>query len=193
MLAAPPLFFTFNGYGLNPAPLDTSEIPTTAYGRTHHQHSTPVFYKSQRFGRDGIHRWRELPRTRLPADRAGGGELTVTYLGAGDVIPSEEVPDPGGMPGTMMTLSANGMVEDTAVLWCLSPYGDANKTITPGRLTAYGAGLDRPGGQLVKIWDSADWGITFMHCKFNILTPANGKLYVPTYDGRVMVWGLAPT
>ncbi len=43
----------------------------------------------------------------------------------------------------------------------------------------------------MKIWDSQDWNIAFAHNKFNIPTCANGKLYVPTYDARILVFGLA--
>jgi hypothetical protein len=50
MLLMRPYFFTFNGLGLDASPLDTSQIPTTPGGFTHHQHSTPVYYNSPRFG-----------------------------------------------------------------------------------------------------------------------------------------------
>ena len=36
---------------------------------------------------------------------------------------------------------------------------------------------------------SADWGINYMHAKFNILTPFNNRLFVPSYDGRILVMG----
>ena len=115
-------------------------------------------------------------------------DFSLTYLGCGAEIASARVRDPGGMPGTMITLSANGNVQDTAVLWCLQLYGDANKAISPGRLIAYAA--DRiQNGMLQKIWHSQDWGIQITHNKFNIATCANSKLYVPSYNGLVMVFG----
>jgi hypothetical protein len=92
------------------------------------------------------------------------------------------------MPGTMITLSANGTTPDTAVLWCLQPYGDANKATSDDRLIAYAADQIQDGA-ILKIWDSQDWGdIKIKHNKFNTATCANGKLYVPSYDGRVMVF-----
>ena len=191
MLLMSPIFFTYDGYGIDPAPLNTADIPTTAYGFTHHQHSTPVFYKSPRFGNMLFTGGENSPVRAFTITEPAPGKIAVTYLACGDVIASQEVGPPGGMPGTMMTLSANGSVEDTAVLWCLNPYGDANKTITPGRIVAYGADwIDN--GTLLKIWDSSQWGIELMHNKFNIPTVANSKLYVPSYDGRVQVFGLAP-
>ena len=189
-LLMPPYGFTYYPAGLNCAPLVTSQIETTYGGFTHHQHSTPVFYKSPRFGNMLFTGGENGPVRAFAMTQNANGTIALAYLGCGNVIASADVPPPGGMPGTMMTLSANGTVEDTAVLWCLSPYGDANKTITPGRLVAYGADwIDN--GQLVTIWDSQDWGIAYMHNKFDIPTCANGKLYVPTYDARVLVFGLA--
>ena len=187
MLLSPPWGFTYYPAGMDCAPLDTSQIQTTYGGRTHHQHATPVFYKSPRFGPLLFTGGENGPVRAIGL----AADFTLAYLGCGDVIASAAVPDPGGMPGTMMTLSANGGTEDTAVLWCLSPYGDANKTVADGRLVAYGADWIAPGGRLVKIWDSADWGIAFKHNKFDIPTVANGKLYVPTYDARILVFGLA--
>jgi hypothetical protein len=87
----------------------------------------------------------------------------------------------GGMPGGMMCLSANGAAPNTAV--------------SPGRLLAYDAtafGAFADGSkQLRVLWDSQDWNLGFSFCKFTPPVVANGKLYVPTYDARVDVYGLA--
>jgi hypothetical protein len=192
MLLAPPYGFTYYPGDTDLAPLDTSTIPTTYGGYTHHQHSTPVYYASPRFGHMLFTGGENGPVRAFQLTQPQDGQVGITYLGSGDVVASPGVPPPGGMPGTMMTLSANGTVEDTAVLWCLSPYLNANKEISPGRLVCYGADWVAPGGALVKIWDSADWNVTFSHNKFNVPTVCNGRLYVATYDGRVMVFGLAP-
>jgi hypothetical protein len=92
------------------------------------------------------------------------------------------------MPGGMMTLSCSGPNTNTAVLWVTIPTGNANNSITDGRLVAYGANWDN-NGVLVKIWDSFDWNITFKFCKFNPPCCINGKVYVATYDARIMVFG----
>ena len=184
-LLSPPYGFTYYPAGMDCAPADTSTLQTTYGGVTHHQHSTPVFYRSPRFGNMLFTGGENGPVRAFRFD----ADYTLTYLGSGAEIASAAVPAPGGMPGTMMTLSANGAIEDTAILWCLQPYGNANKTVTDGRLIAYGADwIDN--GQLVKIWDSQDWNVAFKFCKFNIPTCVNGKLYVPTYDARIMVFGL---
>jgi hypothetical protein len=101
----------------------------------------------------------------------------------------------GGMRGGMMCLSADGVTPNTAVLWARIPYLDANTAVSPGRLLAYDAtafGTFADGSkQLRVLWDSQDWNLTFSFCKFTPPVVANGKLYVPTYDARVDVYGLA--
>ena len=63
-------------------------------------------------------------------------------------------------------------------------------TVSRGRMVAYGANwVNEPQKNLIKLWDSADWGINYMHAKFNILTPFNNRLFVPCYDGRILVMG----
>ena len=92
-------------------------------------------------------------------------------------------------------MSANGQANGSAIVWVLMPALDANKVISPGRLLAYDAqnfGTYPDGSRkMLKLWDSADWGINFTHNKFNVPVPINGKVYVPTYSGTVDVYGLA--
>ena len=90
-------------------------------------------------------------------------------------------------------MSANGGSQ--GVIWAMIPYGDADTHLTKGRLIAYVAahiGRYADGsGELMRLWDSRDWGWDFLHPKFNRLVPADGRILVPTYDGRVLVLGLA--
>ena len=184
-LLSPPYGLTYYPGGLDIAPSDLATLSTTYGGYTHHQHAGLVFYKSPRFG---------------PMIFAGGengpvrafqfnADFTLTYLGCGAEIASAGLPPPGGMPGTMMTGSCNGVTPDTFLLWCMQPLGDANKSITPGRLIVY-AGDSITNGQIEKLWDSLDWGPehAFAFNKFNIGNPANGRFCLPTYDARVRVY-----
>jgi hypothetical protein len=114
-------------------------------------------------------------------------DFSLTWIAAGQEVASQGMPPPGGM--LAVTCQAEG--DNTAVLWALMPwYGNANATVTAGRLVAYGANwVNEAGPNLIKLWDSADWGINYMHAKFNILTPFNNRLFVPSYDGRILVMG----
>jgi hypothetical protein len=43
----------------------------------------------------------------------------------------------------------------------------------------------------VKLWDSQDWNQQFTYNKFGPPVVAAGKVLLPTYDGQVLVFGLA--
>ena len=101
------------------------------------------------------------------------------------------------MPGGMLALSSNGGQPNTGIVWALAPIsGDANKFIVPGILRAYDAeSLDPvPNAdgtpRLKLLWDSTHIPDNkFDHCKFCPPVVANGKVFAPTYDGRIDVYG----
>jgi outer membrane protein assembly factor BamB len=125
LLLSPPYGFTYYPGNMNLTPTDLSTLQTTYGGYTHHQHSTPVFYKSPTYGPMLLTGGENGPVRAFKFN----ADFTLTYLGCGAEIASAHCGPPGGMPGTMMTLSANGTVANTAILWCLMPYGDANKMV----------------------------------------------------------------
>jgi outer membrane protein assembly factor BamB len=185
-LLSPPYGFTYYPVGIDLMTPNLATLPTTVYGFTHHQHSTPVGYQSPDHGFMIFTGGENGPVRAFCLNP----DFTLTYLACGTITASAMCAAPGGMPGTMMTLSASGPGTNTAVLWCCIPYGDANKTITPGRLVAYGANWIDGNGHLIVLWDSATYGnYGIMHNKFNIPMVCNGKVYVPSYDGRILVFG----
>jgi hypothetical protein len=116
------------------------------------------------------------------------------YLGCSQAFASDQAPvPPGGMPGWSICLTANGPTG--GVVWGMIPHGDANLQATNSRLLAYDAAnlgtFGDGSGALVPLWDSQQWNWIFTHPKFNRPIAANGKVVVPTYDGRVLVLGLA--
>jgi outer membrane protein assembly factor BamB len=85
-------------------------------------------------------------------------------------------------PGAMLTGSINGT--SNGVLWAIT--ADASTLVAPsaGKLRALNAST------LVEIWNS---GSTLGNVsKFLSPTVANGRVYVPTYDSSVIVYGLNP-
>jgi hypothetical protein len=97
----------------------------------------------------------------------------------------------GGMPGGMITLSADG--QDAGIVWGTAPAsGDANKAVTPGIVRAYDASDFDPAptpsapAKLRLLWQQAG----FHYSKFCPPVVADGRLFVPTYDGRVDVYHL---
>jgi hypothetical protein len=95
---------------------------------------------------------------------------------------------PPGMPGSMMSLSANGSQTGTGVLWSATPrLGNANQKVVPGVLTAYNAET------LASLWNS---GMTpgddiFNFSKGSPPIIANGKVYVASFSNVVSVYGLS--
>jgi hypothetical protein len=182
-------FTFFPGFEVSPAPTDMTRLNKLFDGKTHHQHSTPVIYKSSIHGWM-VFCWGENASLRAWAMNAN---LTLTFLASSDEKASPDTGGAGGMPGGMISLSANGSTPGSAVLWASVPYGNANSEITSGRLLAYdpenfvtrGDGSQR----IQKLWDSQDWALTYVFNKFLPPTPANGRVYLANYAGGVDVYG----
>jgi hypothetical protein len=112
-----------------------------------------------------------------------------TYIGETNEYASVDVRGrvPGGMTGGMCSGSSNGTDANSYILVCTVPYGDANLTVSAGRMLVYDPIHLDGTGHIRKLWDSADWGINFKFNKFLPPTIANGRIYYPTYDGRVLL------
>ena len=104
----------------------------------------------------------------------------------------------GGMPGGILAVSSNGKSANTGIVWATVPIsGDANKFVVEGILRAYDASKLDPisnldGTRRLKLlWDSKH--IPRNHFSFSKFCPpviAHGKIFVPTYDGRVDVYSI---
>jgi outer membrane protein assembly factor BamB len=94
-------------------------------------------------------------------------------------------------PSAMFVISSNGATPGTGVLWASMPIaGDAWHATATGALYAYDAAdVSKPS-----LWnstlDSADAVGTF--AKYSPPTVANGKVYLATFSGRLLVYGLKP-
>jgi hypothetical protein len=185
-LLYPPWGWTFNGIGYNLSPTNLNELPGLIGGYTKHVHGQPVAYKSPDHGLLTFVQGENGP-VRVVAIDANGAP---TYIACGQEIAGQGMRPPGSMPGGMMSLAVTTQGANTAVLWSAMPwYGDANRTVTAGRLVAYGANWVQNKQYLIKLWDSTDWGINYMHNKFNPPTCQSDKIFLPSYDGRVLILG----
>lgn len=187
-LAQPALWFTaFPGFNVPPEPGSAVDLPLFVNNKTAHLHGNVVAWQSAKHGWM-VFVWGENNALRAFA-LGDKGELT--FLASSDEIASPNALGRGGMPGGMITLSADG--GDKGIIWASVPWDDANVGISAGRLLAYDAAnftirADH-SNRIVPLWDSATWNWQFSHNKFNRPTPANGKVYVPTYNGTVKVVG----
>jgi hypothetical protein len=189
-LKAPPIFYTYYpGPQLNAAPTAIATLNVLEANVTHHLHGTPVLWKSVLHGLMHFC-WGENGNLRAWSIVGSG---VSTYLGCSAEVASAQSPPPGGMPGGMISLSANGGKD--GVLWASIPYTDANLEVSPGRFLAYDAAnlgkYSDGSGSIVPLWDSQQWNWQFTHNKFNRPVVWNGKVFLPTYDGNVLVLGLA--
>jgi outer membrane protein assembly factor BamB len=87
-----------------------------------------------------------------------------------------------GMPGGMLSVSARGDRAGTGIVWATLPDHDPPGA-NPGRLYAFDAEM------LTPLWDSVD---TFLLSHWVPPTIANGLVFVPTGDGKLLAYGLGP-
>jgi PQQ enzyme repeat len=187
-----PIFYTYFTTDVSPNPQNIQDLNVLVEDRTHHLHGNSLYWESRTPG-PMLYCWGENGNLRAWSIAPTG---RVTYEACSAELASIEAPVPeGGMPGGMLTLSANRDDPDSGVVWALIPYGDANRAVVNGRLLAYDAthfGTFPDGSkQIMVLWDSQRWAIAFKFNKFNPPVVANGRLIVPRYDGQVDVYGLA--
>ena len=103
---------------------------------------------------------------------------------------TSKVKAPDGMPGAMLSLSANGSDITSGIIWAALPFkGDANHETQPGILRAFDAADIRQ-----ELWNSkmdpvdGEWDFA----KFCPPTAVNGRVYLATFSDHVRVYGLKP-
>ncbi|WP_334240204.1 hypothetical protein [Terriglobus sp. ADX1] len=107
---------------------------------------------------------------------------TMTYVARGtEMASSQSTAQHGGMPGGFCSVSSNQGADGIA--WCAIPDGDANRTITTGRLVAYDL-TSFAGGRIRTLWTSE----RFVFSKFSQPVIYNGHVYLADYAGSVMHW-----
>jgi hypothetical protein len=201
VLKSPPVYVTFNGLGL-PTSGNLDFLlgnPALNPSKTHHLHGSPVYWN----GSNGpmIFTWGENESLRAWNLNTANGQ--VTFVGRGAEVASAALAASttgiGGMPGGMISLSSDGQNPNTGIVWALAPVDrDANKDVVTGIARAYDAtNLDRTPidpqtPRLKLLWDSNRAGVTFNHAKFCAPVVADGRFFVPTYDGHVDMYMLNP-
>lgn len=183
-LLQPPQWYTdFPGYTYSPAPANPTALDFQPGGKTRHQHSCSVYYDSPVNGPTVFCGGENSPVRAWKV--SGTGQLT--YLAQGNELASANVAN--GMTGWFLAVSANGSTPGTGILWAVCPYGNANTTITNGRLIAYNA--DPTNGTLQILWDSQKAAFPFIFNKFGSIAISGGQVFYAPYDDQVLVFSLA--
>jgi outer membrane protein assembly factor BamB len=194
-LKAPPAFFTFDPDPKIPAYRNASaagylDFKPSPGVKTHHMHGSPIYWLSDVHG-PMLFAWGENAELRAFALSSSGRIHLLAHgseLASADLVASPN--SLGGMPGGMLTLSADGGKD--GVVWATAPInGDANLEPVPGVVRAYDAAQFEPAQgsanaplKMRLLWQQA--GFTFS--KFCPPVVADGRLLVPTYDGQVDVY-----
>jgi outer membrane protein assembly factor BamB len=174
-------------------------------GKTHHLHGSPLAWSSDAHG-TMLFVWGENASLRSWTLAADG---QMKFLGESAETASAFSTVYNAMPGGMITLSADG--GKNGVVWGTVPVkgnwnghdnnGNANQEIVEGVLRAYDAtamdGTNVNGNPKMKLlWQSTTPGNSqpgdtrFTYDKFCPPAVADGKVLLPTYDGKVIVYGL---
>ena len=167
---------------------------------THHIHGSPVVYDSPNQG-VLVYVWGENEVLRTfqydPISHGFSGQPNARNVpgqsrAIGTMYASNDERDRDGMPGAMLSLSANGKNPGTAILWAsLPPFLNANHGSVDGILTAYDATHFDTQGRLVQLWHShqnpADDPGNF--AKFCCPTVADGKVFLATFSNKLRIYG----
>jgi len=160
---------------------DNAQVVQSFQGSTAtRMNGAPVYWSSQTYG-PAIYIWPSGDP--LKVFRLVNGVFVTPASAQGTVLA------PSGMPGGMLSLSANGKLAGTGILWAtLSSSGDPNHGTRPGVLRAYDA-----GNVTRELWNSqqnATRDALGNFSKFSPPTVANGKVYVATLSKKLVVYGL---
>jgi alpha-glucosidase (family GH31 glycosyl hydrolase) len=169
-------------------------------GSGHHVHGGPVYWQGP-MGK-WIYVWVEDDVIKAFALRGDGTFATTPLTLTG--IPNASLGTPvsqgnlaglagisgisPGMPGGMMSISANAGAVGSGIVWAAHPLANANESVAPGILRAYDAS---DLGQ--ELWNSKMNGLqdeVGAYAKFCSPTVANGKVYLATFSNAVVVYGL---
>src|SRR6185295_19411483 len=101
---------------------------------------------------------------------------------------SSPVQGPTGYNGALLSVSSNGSIDSTAILWVShAAIGNANQSTCPGILRALSA-----ADISKELWNSSmtNFSNPGNYAKFNCPTIANGKVYLATFSNKLVVYGL---
>jgi hypothetical protein len=95
-----------------------------------------------------------------------------------------------GYQGAGLAISSNGDDPQSAIVWAATPDGNG-QWLRPGHLRAYAAAS---AGIFQELWSDADLpdpaGASHNWARFSQPLIANGRVYLPTFSGAVLVFGL---
>ncbi len=155
-------------------------IQAIRLGNNAHLHTTLTYYKGSQ--KEYVYAWSEnIALKAFPFDRKTNTFDLSNTINSGSQGPI-------GNSGAFTSVSSNGSVDSTAILWAsFAANGDANQSVRPGILIAFDA-----TDVTKELWNSSQEPTDNAgdYAKFNCPTIANGKVYLATFSKRFVVYGL---
>lgn len=179
--------YLLDAYNLGHQASNDSQIVQSLHATVGHIHGSPICWN----GPLGMRCYVWAEQDFLKAFALENGHFTggVDRSGYAVAVSQSTMMAPPGMPGGILSLSANGATPGTGILWVTMPIiGNANVQTVPGMLRAFDA-----SNLSHELWDSemdeSRDGLGAL-AKFAPPTIANGKVYVGTFSGVLDVYGL---
>jgi len=149
-----------------------------------HIHGTPVYYKyTAASDTECVYVWAESDSLCQFFFNRATGLFDTTLTIKGNILLDV------GMPGGILSVSSNGTNPGTGIVWATHPLsGDANQAVRPGKFEAFDARDVRRllwSSEMNHLRDSVG-----NFAKFNTPVVANGRVYVPTFSNKLLVYGL---
>jgi hypothetical protein len=196
LVGGAPVWATMDpGRGIDPCPQDPRNLNFLPFGDSAHIHAPPVVMFDPVLNAWTIFIWGEnqqLHKWKLSATEAP------KYIAESREYASPDVRGnaPGGMPGGFCAGSSNGRDQDTYLLVCAVPHGDANANNVQGHIVIFDP-VHSAGGFIPKLWDSDDWGWSGaqedakyrFYNKFMPPVIDGGEIILPNYAGGVLIVG----
>ena len=143
-------------------------------------HCQPAYFKGS--SKEFVYVWSENDALRaIPFDRGSN-----TLNQSGQILNSSF--GPTGQNGAVLSISSNGSVDGTGIVWASHAYGgDAGHNVVPGILRAFDA-----NDVTKELWNNQQTApdAAGNFAKFAPPTIANGHVYLPTFSNQVVVYGL---
>jgi hypothetical protein len=157
-----------------------TQIPQTFTAAAGHIHGSPVYYPYSASG-PLIYIWSESDT--LKAFSFNGATLGTTP------VTTSSFAAPPGMPGGVMSISANGSEAGTGIVWASIPLNaDAESAVVSGVLRAFDA--SNLSSELYDTQQNATRDSIGLYSKYTPPTVANGKVYMATFSNKLRVYGL---
>ncbi|MDB6076637.1 MAG: C-terminal target protein, partial [Akkermansiaceae bacterium] len=110
-----------------------------------------------------------------------------TFVGPGFNVTPQNSTMSASNPGAMLSVSSNGNTAGTGIVWAMCPTNDANQQVVTGVLRALNA-----ENITQELWNSTQNSTRDpigSYAKFNQVTVTNGRVYVPTFSNKILVYG----